>query len=379
MQPCFYKRTFLLLLYMSMYGALGANSFNTEFKKKQEKPLPLGAIDQSLEKYFRKNKREVPPIEVLILFTRHDTQEDATWLEKYYQEADIFIQESSGWTPESLSARQNMADGKPLPRGMKYRGGDFGKELNWIIKKNPGKRVTLIDIPQSRVESEKLIKTEIDVDKNLSKIVKEGLPLPEVASKMYEAMLPAVAHDDLREQIMIETLPVQLANLIKQYPELAKKPKLKVVMLLGAAHTRVYQWMHDRGDNVSRKFQEMPQLYLGNASISRAELLNKPLSQESKEAVFFLDIARVHTFLGKVEGFTSFPEFQAYKKFIMKNLSKPEMESLYEIFRKDGQRKFGKAFEAILESKYIPIIKTPADAQKVRDWILEEDKQKEEE
>ena len=364
---------------MSMYGALGANSFNTEFKKKQEKPLPLGAIDQSLEKYFRKNKREVPPIEVLILFTRHDTQEDATWLEKYYQEADIFIQESSGWTPESLSARQNMADGKPLPRGMKYRGGDFGKELNWIIKKNPGKRVTLIDIPQSRVESEKLIKTEIDVDKNLSKIVKEGLPLPEVASKMYEAMLPAVAHDDLREQIMIETLPVQLANLIKQYPELAKKPKLKVVMLLGAAHTRVYQWMHDRGDNVSRKFQEMPQLYLGNASISRAELLNKPLSQESKEAVFFLDIARVHTFLGKVEGFTSFPEFQAYKKFIMKNLSKPEMESLYEIFRKDGQRKFGKAFEAILESKYIPIIKTPADAQKVRDWILEEDKQKEEE
>ena len=350
----------------------------TETKKKIERSFPPGAVEQSFEKYFKKNKIEAPPIEVLILFTRHHSLEDAAWIEQHYKEADIFVPEAVGWDEEYLARFQEYANGVSLPIERNMQKDPFSDTMRKFVKRNPGKKIAMIDIPGG-TEKFKTMDDEYErISAKLRLLVGEKLPFDQAVEKNYQLLKAKIPEDDYRERKMIASFPGEIARILKEYPELKEKKSLKVVMYLGAKHTRLFHWLKQRGENVNQKFQEMPHAFVPESVVTRSELLKKglPLKNEIKEQAFFSRILFEKTFLQKTFNLTRSEEFTAYLNFIMKNISSSEMKNLYELLitEKDDLA-FKKEFEKVLKAKNVPIIKTSYDVEKVRNWVLEEDRQ----
>ena len=111
----------------------------------KEKPLPFGRINQPLSEYFKENKIEAPPIEMIIAFTRHSSESDADFLEPYIRDTDIFIPEGSNWNENAQKGYQNLSDKKIFPKNLAHLHSfpDFDKRVAQLIYDLPPKKLYL--------------------------------------------------------------------------------------------------------------------------------------------------------------------------------------------------------------------------------------------
>ena len=179
---------------------------------------------------------------------------------------------------------------------------------------------------------------------------------------------------------MIETLPKSIGNVLRGNKDLTAKNPLKVLISLGSAHTRIYHWLHNRGENIKRVFPDMPYDFLGSTALPvRSVLFDKPFKKEKdKELIeqnFFFNLCSLFPFknMGKI---LSDGEYQAYINFLKKDFSHEVMKSIYETSLDEkglNPREFiSKVFKFMHKNK-LPVIITKKNANKIRNFKLSEE------
>ncbi len=343
----------------------------------KENLLPQGRLDQTLVEYFKENKIEMPPIETTMLFSRHYTASDVEWMEPHYKETDIFIPETVSWTPEGLEMYQKIAQGGS--EGYTASGRFFSNLMSEMQKnpkatfrfsgaivemmqKFPGKKICYIDLPAG---------TELQVQhkKDIENLFKRIDLIPPTASLAERAEIEEKLSGEfskslaLREEEITKSLPRELGKLVKQYPGLLKKEKLKVLIQLGSNHTRIYQWLKSRGENVSRFFPNKPYNYMGGLH-SRADLFGKSFSGLDNKKITFADTICFKTFLHHAVLFIPEGLYSEYVRRIVALFSEKEMEEVYAGLQSEDEKIQNEAqntFEHLLQKNKIPIVKNRMD------------------
>lgn len=358
-------------------------NFSAENKNinKNEKTLPFGRINQPLDDYFKENNIKAPPVEITIAFTRHVSASDAEFFEPYLENADIVIPEVVGWNQSSLTDFQKLSDKKLSPNDYTYKGEygtDFLKKFEELLYNAPAKKVTFMDAEENSFLNRKQKKEAEQNWNDRLNILKEKIPFEEAADLTAKVIFEKGKTILPREKHMVETLPKAIGNIIRDNKNLTNKELLKVFIYLGATHTRIYHILYSRGEKVKRVFPDMPYDYQGTPHISRSGIFDKNIDKNKNyvEQEFFIDLCTGYPFF-ETHKILSDGEYQAYLNFLKKYFSHEIMKEIYESavgeqgFNPDL---FSKKVFMFLEKNNIPIIITEKDANKVRNFIVSNEK-----
>jgi len=258
----------------------------TEPKKEEEKepkksPLEISEkTREELSSLFQGkevNGEKLPPVYLKLFSCPHATAEDIEGIKPLLDEADIYAPEMNRWVPEILEALQNISEGKERPN----TDSEFYQKL-FIYLFGTHKAVMILDVPAEEVLLHQ------------SEYLGESLDMEKLRQLSYEEAVDFAFENTLtvwtnilknREAYMMEHFAEQLREAVSLKPELLKKEVLRVLMMLGDAHSAIYHEMKKiGGGHVSREFRRDP-LYGFENEAGRRSLFGKEISRELKERV----------------------------------------------------------------------------------------------
>lgn len=240
----------------------------------------------SLNEIFSGTEKEGgPKISFEIFYAPHEKREDAKGLAEKVKTADIVIPEQIGWDEKLLSIYRGIAQGVVPPEEyFRY----FAMTRDEIAKAHDsysmallealyksGKRIELIDAPIGHSLHFKTIAAL----NNFSLVKRKNFK--ELVSEWKDALREDADVQKEREEYMLQ----ELVNLQKQIqyakiPELKDKQEIKILMTLGAYHTKVSHDLKAQNSEVSREMIESPYIFKHFDEAGRRFAFNKEVSDE---------------------------------------------------------------------------------------------------
>lgn len=240
-----------------------------------------------------KEKGRGPEISFEIFYSAHKTAKDVEGFDEKVRDADIVIPEAFGWNPWQLIFYRAVADGARSPEEMiryakEKKGIDISKTADVAIPKalyESKKFITFIDIPShhslvKKIDAAKL-EQPLDLRQDLDMLLKKVKNMVESYADLQKE----------RENYMLSELAEfveKLRDNPSQFPELAKKGKIKILLFLGSDHTRIYHGLKSTPEDASRWFKEKPYIFGSyvNEAIRR-HLMGKEIDDSAAVRLLF--------------------------------------------------------------------------------------------
>jgi hypothetical protein len=212
-----------------------------------EVSLPQGSLAQPLAEYFRTHGITAPPVELTLAFSPHGTAEDINWVEDLYRVTDVYIPEMVNWTPEGVARWEKVAHGdadsnhivETYVRNIMNDQHHFMKEYSIakmkLVARYPGKYLCVIDLPAGSA-----LGTDVRVALAAVSILRHA---PKATHHFEQTSRK-------RDTQMLLNLSPALGNLIRRFPGLGQKERLKVLLTLGSNHARMRDPLVKRGEDV---------------------------------------------------------------------------------------------------------------------------------
>ena len=268
-------------------------------------------------------EQRLPDYTVEIYFGVHGTAEDVKGaeedtpkasLDKFrrrglaesFKKADVYVPELHGWAESSLIQLQELSYGRITPdqllaetrsemiSNMKVLKGKtilkpeeiprleddpmFGfkkSQIDMIYKSY--KPIVIFDVPQEDPRSEVLHNHVLGKSKEQPS--RQATFEKTLATIKVNLRTTADLHNE-REDYMLSQLTPKLEEVFKQRPDLKNKPNLRVLMFLGAVHTRMAQMMSKYGIQVESRHSRSPHIFGFSNEAHRRLALGKEVSNE---------------------------------------------------------------------------------------------------
>lgn len=289
---------------------------------------------------------------VEIYFSSHGTAEDIKGVEKNtpqaglekfkrrgllesFQRADIYVPELHGWNEFSLSRMQELSYGRVTPEQiikeikLKPEHPMFGflkSEMEMIY--GSYKPIIIFDVPDTHPRSKVL--RDYMLGQTREKI--KGRPTFEKILAIIKKDLREKAdlHNE-REDYMLNQLASKLEEVFKQRPDLVNKPDLRVLMFLGAYHTRVVQMLTKYGVKVQSRHSRSPQIFGFENEAQRSLALGKEVSNELASKVLLEGLCS--SLMGPIASSLTEDsnEAEAFIRRIVSLFTYEEIKNLYEM------------------------------------------------
>ena len=213
-----------------------------------------------------------PKVSFEIFYGAHARANDAVGLDKRIAASDVYVPELAGWDEPSKTLYESISMGKVEPENYSPIYGDNSFKLSELKSlHNSKKPIFMADIPDGHKLYNQLGAAyegmgNIDFDASLKRVIEN---YKKVVKRGCELQLE-------RERVIIENLR-KLRSEIKSgkfHGVDVSKKEIKVLVFLGAVHTKVYHALYASEDESRRSFPMMPFVYgnlsFGNEAIRRA-------------------------------------------------------------------------------------------------------------
>lgn len=228
----------------------------------------------AVEKNKTQEQERGPEISYHFFFGPHQTKKDLKKLKEAFDEADIYIPERPWWGEDIKSVYKDLARGKIDPDSISDPNDTPTAPLIYKLIHKSGKPILIVDIPKAETELlEKRSQANL-CSRWATRLFLQG-DLNAALEKMrsYAEILAEVIRE--RERIIRDNLEKQIKEFLEKNPKYQKKEELKILVSLGSIHTNVYRQMEKDKMNVSREFNELPQVYKFFDELERRIVLNK--------------------------------------------------------------------------------------------------------
>ncbi len=298
-----------------------------ERKEKKVSPLEISEeIREELSALFRGeafNGEKLPPVFLKISSGKHGTKEDADGIKPLLDEADVYVPEVFGWGKKDLSDFKKISQGEEVEPS-EY---EFVKKTEEYLS-GTKKAIMIIDVPMSEI---RLLPEKYNPREDVLWSLKET-DYENAIDQSFEYIQSEAEIDTIhRESHMVEHFAEKLKKVIKDNPELQKKDSIKVLIVLGDAHSSIYYILKQiGGDNVTRDFRENPSHNFTSETMRRIGF-KKEIDDELKERVLCETIFRSSELPYFLEEFchdSSKKEF--FLRYLVSLFSREEMKSLFE-------------------------------------------------
>lgn len=320
---------------------------NTEFQKSQQ-------LEASFNRTLQEGRQSgEPEISINIFYSPHVEGHMVEGLRKQFDQADIYVPESVGWTPDSLQVGRDVCEGRvPLSNIERMRTVDPFTYRELLMMNNSHKPTIIVDLP----EGHPLIKKHEDLQ------IEEVTMLNKATfTDTLNAIINFYKADaDIqvqREVYMLSQLRPKIREAMAVYPHLKAKKEINVLMSLGSAHTLLYSELKKQKVKVERTFGSRP--YWGyRHEGTRRYIFNKDIDQQLA-AKIFLEYKFSSIFSFYLRGLTeNSADILLLSRRIISLFSFEEAKEIFEASRKDMSLK--SIFEAKFSSKRINLPKSPA-------------------
>ncbi len=181
------------------------------------------------------------------VFGPHTTAQEADIIAEPLKECDIYIPEMIGWDSAVLEGLNSVAQGTLTAEeavkkyGNRIYDGFFKQLLDHLH--NSRKKVAFIDVPADH---------DLDIRIRSKKIPNRQASFEEDVNAQLKYLQREEKTEEEREDYMADQLPAVLSQLVEGNPELKNKEHVRVLILLGAAHTGVLHRLKKRGYDVDK-------------------------------------------------------------------------------------------------------------------------------
>jgi hypothetical protein len=251
-----------------------------KIKKTVKMNLDMAELKGKTEKIGVEKKEREPKISYHFFYSCHGTVKDIEKLEKAFQKADIYVPEAANWEPWIVSMFQDLSQGREnLEQAKLFFAANPAASRTFEIIYNSKKPILFADVSSADVELNKAWD-------ELNSFYKEAVAMfrismfPWFLRRLRAAVLAEAEFILKREEKIKENLKKQIKEFLRGNPEYAKKENLKVLISLGAVHTKIYQDLSKKEPHVSREFSVMPAVYPSRYEAIRRVMFGKEVNDE---------------------------------------------------------------------------------------------------
>ncbi len=245
--------------------------------------MTIGKLPQNPEKIGAEQKEKEPEISYHFFYAIHKTAKDFEKLEQALQKTDIFVPETFRWTPLVKSFFQDVSQGRMPPEALLAGRPGYEKTSAkfriFEIIHNSKKPILFADIPATDTELIKKDEEAIAFFIQAKSLFEKG-DFQESLQKLLSYVTAFSKADIERENKIKENLKIEIKKFLQEHPEYLKKKELKVLISLGAGHTKIYHNFKKENLPVSREFSQSPYVYLSHSEADRRIVFNKKTKKE---------------------------------------------------------------------------------------------------
>lgn len=243
-----------------------------------------------------RKERALPNVEVIIYFGPHGTERHMKSVQRLLREADIYVPENHGWRNNDLRIMNMISNGQLAPSKVSFRDSTFASASRTEAKAiyRSGKPVTFVDEKEGK--RAKLIETINEHFTMLTAMVLNPSVKParitfaDIVSEKQKLLNEHGEYHGSREDSIVKEFTPAIRQVINDNPQLQGKETVKVLMSLGANHTRVSHLLRKMGYPVKRIFLTMPYIYAPMSEASRKVRFGKQVDTTMAARVILSDI-----------------------------------------------------------------------------------------
>lgn len=219
---------------------------------------------------IKENVEQQP--EYHFFFSAHGKAEDFRLLpEELSKGVDIYIPEAVGWDKKWQNMYRRISEGELDPEDMqeahKKSSPEILEELRILY--NSGIDVIFADIGRDNPMFDPMQAAAFE-DFNESAYAFADGEYDKAKYAFEEAVAKFAYFDLLREQYIVDQIRANVDNFIKGNPKYTDKPRPKVLIRLGAAHTLVYRAYKNDYSGTTAKFDHLPYIFSHFGEMVRA-------------------------------------------------------------------------------------------------------------
>lgn len=325
----------------------------------------LEQLKEKFNQFFSKEEKEkrFPKIEIDIFYSPHATDKDIDGLEKQFSQADVYIPELADYSSATLKNLNKLSQEGRYRKGFLGSLDNFGIEERFLKKQlemisYSKKPITLIDLPGGHY----LINA---LDKSF-----EPFKLPDdfkSALELIKSKLKKMSElEKEREDYMISQIRPKVEKVLKNYPQLSKKENIKVLISLGAVHTKVYHSLKKtEREKVQRKFSRLPFIFSLEEEAMRKYGFGKEVDDELAAKVVlegqFRSIFKDYLY----EICDDNLKIGELTRKIISQFSFNEIEEMFNSLKKDPNLTFESLFKTKFKEKGIKLPSNEAELDKM--------------
>ena len=234
-------------------------------------------IYKTLGREVQPETKELPAISIEILLTPHETAEDWKSFHEALDRADVCIVETQGWSEDYLKFIQKLSRGNPftyINEKLKKRVmGNYDDRDKVLIETiyNSKKPVTFIDLPKGH---------PLIVNESSDEFILQGT-FENILGQLGAALKLDAGYQRQREDYMIASLKIKIGELVKEFPELRKKNKIRLLITIGSAHVNLFTSIKKEvTPSVERNYGNKPAGYDSDTKALMRYMLDKEVSDE---------------------------------------------------------------------------------------------------
>jgi hypothetical protein len=304
----------------------------------------------------RERGEKEPKISVDIFYAPHVSAKDIEGLEEKLKKTDIYVPEMHLWTEKTLTTLNNVSQQLETPdQALKnlgvspsnaYNYSFLKKELECIYNSHKPMPILLFDVPDWET---KIGDTELDKlagsyrrQAGSSLMTYRYLPQKDWRSTLdyiKSGLEIAAISQEIRELYILLNLR-RLPKIIQNYPSLEylrEKDEVRVLLVLGAAHTHLYSLLKRGKESVAvrREFSKLPILFSYSSEAFRRIIFDKEIDDELAARVLVeKNLPPRWDLLDK--GITQ--DFDKVLKFNRKVIGQLSLDEIKDIFQKANDR-----------------------------------------
>lgn len=249
------------------------------------KPAEAAKLIEEATRGEQKPEKGEPRVSINIFYAAHAMEKDIEKLDESMEGVDVFIPEMAGWNEKRVGMFRDISEGKLTAEQAlkKQRASPEKNTFRYYYHKkfydsfyNTQKRIEVIDIPENSPIFKDLVES-LKVRFDFGKDFEENLNEYKKRGKKYADM------QKKREEYILAKLKELRGDITKNPSEydLNKNGEVKLLLQLGAVHTRIYHSLYKDDENVSRKFNKMPFVFGSHGTEAlRRNLFGKEVSNE---------------------------------------------------------------------------------------------------
>lgn len=228
-------------------------------------------------------KEKEPKVSYHFLFGHHETAKDFEKLPEIFQKTDVYVPELCRRGPLDEFNFNALSKGKIIPKDMAMKFGAKRTDAQYQefrVIYNSKKPILLCDVPIWDFR----YGTKLGIVNHLYKrgmgLFKKG-DFKKSLLKIRSGLEAEVKLESEREERIKKSLNNKIGKFLKKNPNYAQKENLKVLVNLGASHTKIYQNLAKKGKMpISREFNRIPFIYPVIGEAQRRILFGKELNDE---------------------------------------------------------------------------------------------------